>query len=52
MPGYLEFVRDTQSVSRGVIVGEPNWEQTLNENREKISGSDVQHGCAPSVCVL
>jgi Calx-beta domain. len=34
MPGYLEFVRDTQSVSRGVIVGEANWEQTLNENRE------------------
>jgi hypothetical protein len=34
MPGYLEFVRDTQLVSRGVIVGVPNWEQTLNENRE------------------
>jgi len=34
MPGYLEFVRDTQSVSRGVIVGEASWEQTLSENRE------------------
>ncbi len=34
MPGYLEFVRDIQSVSHGVIVGEANWEQTLNDNRD------------------
>jgi len=34
MPGYLGFVRDTQLASHGVIVGEPNWEQTLNRNRE------------------
>ena len=34
LPGYLEFIRDTQAVGRGVIVGEGNWQQTLNENRE------------------
>jgi len=33
-PGYLEFIRDNQAVGRGVIVGEGNWQQTLNENRE------------------
>jgi hypothetical protein len=32
-PGYLEFIRDNQAVGRGVVVGEGNWQQTLNENR-------------------
>ena len=35
LPGYLEFIRDTQAVGRGVIVGEGNWQQKLNENREE-----------------
>ena len=34
LPNYLEFIRDTQAVGRGVIVGEGNWQQTLKENRE------------------
>jgi hypothetical protein len=34
LPGYLEFIRDTQVVGRGVIVGEGSWQQTLRENRE------------------
>ena len=33
-PGYLEFIRDNQAVGRGVVVGEGNWQQTLNENRD------------------
>jgi len=33
MPNYLEFVRDTQSVARDVVVGQDNWEQTLNANQ-------------------
>jgi hypothetical protein len=33
-PGYLEFIRDNQAVGRGVIVGEGNWQQTLNANRD------------------
>jgi hypothetical protein len=32
MPRYLEFVRDTQEVGRGVAVGQPNWEQRLEAN--------------------
>ena len=32
MPRYLEFVRDTQEVGRGVVVGEAGWEQRLEEN--------------------
>jgi hypothetical protein len=34
LPGNLEFIRDTQAVGRGVVVGEDNWQQKLNENRE------------------
>ncbi len=33
-PGYLEFMRDNQAVGRGVVVGEGDWQQTLNENRD------------------
>jgi hypothetical protein len=32
LPRYREFVRDTQEVSRGVIVGATGWEQQLAEN--------------------
>jgi large repetitive protein len=34
LPGNLEFIRDTQAVGHGVVVGEDNWQQKLNENRE------------------
>jgi hypothetical protein len=32
LPRYLEFVRDTQEVGRGVVVGRAGWEQTLEAN--------------------
>jgi hypothetical protein len=34
LPAYLEFIRDTQAVSRGVVVGEGDWQQKLNANRD------------------
>jgi glucose/arabinose dehydrogenase len=32
LPRYGEFLRDTQEVGRGVVVGEGNWEQQLSDN--------------------
>jgi hypothetical protein len=32
LPRYLEFVRDTQEIGRGVAVGRAGWEQTLEAN--------------------
>ena len=32
MPRYREFMRDTQEIARGVVVGSSNWEQTLEAN--------------------
>jgi hypothetical protein len=34
MPGFAEFERDTQAMQRGLIVGQGNWQQTLNDNRD------------------
>ena len=34
MPGFIEFERDTQAVQNDVIVGQSNWQQTLNDNRD------------------
>ncbi len=34
LPRYLEFVRDTQEVGRGVVVGRPGWELRLEQNIE------------------
>ena len=34
MPVFEEFERDTQAVQSGVIVGQGNWEQILNNNRD------------------
>jgi hypothetical protein len=33
MPAFVEFTRDTQAVQNGVVVGQANWEKTLNDNR-------------------
>jgi hypothetical protein len=33
MPGFTEWLRDTQAVQRGVIVGQGDWQTTLNANR-------------------
>lgn len=32
VPRYREFIRDTQQISRGVIVGQSGWEQVLETN--------------------
>ncbi|HYE16276.1 MAG TPA: Calx-beta domain-containing protein, partial [Pyrinomonadaceae bacterium] len=32
LPRYREFLRDTQELQRGVVVGQGNWQQKLNEN--------------------
>ena len=32
MPRYREFIRDTQEISRGVVVGNAGWEQVLETN--------------------
>jgi glucose/arabinose dehydrogenase len=32
LPRYSEFLRDTQEVGRGVVVGQVNWEQVLANN--------------------
>lgn len=32
MPRYREFIRDTQQIGKGVIVGNPGWEQVLEAN--------------------
>jgi Calx-beta domain-containing protein/VCBS repeat protein len=34
MPAFLEFERDTLAVQRGVIIGQGDWLQTLNNNRD------------------
>jgi hypothetical protein len=33
MPTFIEWLRDTQAVQRGVIVGQGNWQATLDANR-------------------
>jgi hypothetical protein len=33
LPALVEFARDTQRIQQGVIVGEGDWQQTLNDNR-------------------
>ncbi|HWW74573.1 MAG TPA: FG-GAP-like repeat-containing protein, partial [Pyrinomonadaceae bacterium] len=32
LPRYREFLRDTQELQRGVVVGQGNWEQRLRQN--------------------
>jgi hypothetical protein len=34
MPGYTEFIRDSQAVGRSVVVGKAGWQRTLNDNRD------------------
>ncbi len=33
MPGFVEFMRDTQAIQKGVVVGQGNWQQVLDANR-------------------
>ncbi|HEU4597021.1 MAG TPA: DUF4214 domain-containing protein, partial [Pyrinomonadaceae bacterium] len=37
LPRYRPFLRDTQEVSRGVVVGEGAWEQQLKQNKEALA---------------
>lgn len=34
MPRYHEFLRDTQEISRGIVVGQTGWEQQLETNKQ------------------
>jgi PKD repeat protein len=34
LPRLLEFLRDTQQLDRNVIVGQPNWEAVLEQNKQ------------------
>jgi len=36
-PKYLEFMRDVQEVSRGVIVNSPGWEQKTKDNQQQFA---------------
>ena len=33
MPNFVEFMRDTQAIQKGVTVGQGNWQQVLDANR-------------------
>ena len=37
LPRYREFLRDTQEVGRGVVVGQGDWEQQLQQNRQSFA---------------
>ena len=41
MPRYREFIRDTQQIGQGVVVGQPGWEQVLEENTVKFTNDFV-----------
>lgn len=34
LPRYTEFLRDAQQLGRNVVVGSPNWEATLEQNKQ------------------
>jgi hypothetical protein len=42
MPRYREFLRDTQEVGQGVVVGVGNWEQQLEANKQAFAERWVQ----------
>src|SRR6185503_1891195 len=33
LPRYVEFIRDTQTIGRGVVVGTPGWDTQLENNK-------------------
>lgn len=41
LPRYLEFLRDTQTVGRGVVVGATGWEVQLEANKVAFAGEFV-----------
>jgi Calx-beta domain/Beta-propeller repeat len=42
MPRYREFLRDTQEIGRGVVVGAPGWEALLEANKQEFARRWVQ----------
>ncbi len=42
MPRYREFLRDTQEIGRGVVVGVGNWETQLETNKQDFAQRWVQ----------
>lgn len=36
-PNYVDFIRDSQEISRGLIVGAPGWEALLDANTQKFT---------------
>lgn len=39
---FNEFLPDTQEIGRGVVVGQPGWEQVLENNKQAFASSFVQ----------
>jgi hypothetical protein len=44
LPRYLEFLRDTQEIGRGVIVGATGWEAKLESNKVAFAAKFTQQG--------
>jgi Tol biopolymer transport system component len=36
-PNYLDFTRDSQAISRGIVVGAPGWEALLEANTQRFT---------------
>ncbi len=41
LPRYREFLRDSQEISRGVVVGQGNWAEQLEANKQAFADSFV-----------
>jgi hypothetical protein len=39
---YAEFLSDTQQIGQGVVVGQPGWEQVLENNKQSFAAHFVQ----------
>jgi DNA-binding beta-propeller fold protein YncE len=37
LPRFAEFTRDAREIGRGIIVGRPNWEQQLEQNKRNFA---------------
>ena len=42
LPRYAEFLRDTQTIQRGIVVGEGTWQTDLETNRQTFARNWVQ----------
>ena len=46
---FNEFLADTQTIGRGVVVGQPGWEQQLESNKQAFTAEFAQRGNFPGV---